>query len=407
MSDELLIIRNNGQILTVRTEDSHIVQIQAENQEDKNILGNIYVGKVRNIVKNINAAFVEYNKGQMGYLPLDMKQCPVHTDGVPYQEGRVLIGDEIIVQVVREAIKTKPPALSGSISLPGKYIVLVPDAYRTSVSSKIYDKDTRNQLSEIINSYVTESYGFIARTNSANAGTQDIINEIETLVKKYMDIVNFGRHKAALSCLYSAPPAYLKSIIDSYNHQLSKIVTDDTRLYNNIKLFLEEKDASLIDKLVLWDSSNGKLDAVYNIPRTIEHALMPKVWLKSGAYIIIQPTEALVSIDVNTGKAVSKKKDVQKTFLKVNMEAAKEIALQLRLRNLSGIIIIDFIDMEKEEDNQQLIECLRHELAKDRVQTRFIGMTKLGLAEVTRKKAMKPLYMQLKGSSTKQGMFEN
>ena len=142
-------------------------------------------------------------------------------------------------------------------------------------------------------------------------------------------------------------------------------------------------------------TEKGKLDVVYNVSRTIEHALMPKVWLKSGAYIIIQPTEALVSIDVNTGKAISKKKDVEKNFLKVNLEAAKEIARQLRLRNLSGIIIIDFIDMKTEEYNSRLMDCLRQELSKDPVKTVVVDMTKLGLVEVTRKKVRKSLYEQL------------
>ncbi len=150
----------------------------------------------------------------------------------------------------------------------------------------------------------------------------------------------------------------------------------------------------LAEKLEFWDNSHGKIEAVYNIPKTLERALMPKVWLKSGAYIVIQPSEALVAIDVNTGKAVSKKKDVQNTFFKVNMEAAKEIAIQLRLRNLSGIIIIDFIDMEDEENHRLLMECLRHEFAKDNIKTKLIDMTKLGLIEVTRKKVRKPLYMQ-------------
>lgn len=395
MTDELLIIRKDNKIITATIEDSRITGLQAENAEEKSILGNIYIGKVKNIVKNINAAFVEFQKGQTGYLSLDMKQCPIHTDGVHYQEGRVLIGDEIIVQVEREAVKTKPPTLTGSLSLPGRYMVLVSEGGRNGVSSKIRDKDIRNRLSGIISQYATEEYGFIARTNSAGASTEEIISEIEMLSAKYKDIVDYGKHKAAFSCLYSAPPGYLGSIINSYNDRLGRIWTDDQEIYNNIKAFLGEKENSLAAKLGFWDNSNGKLEAVYNIPKTLEHALMPKVWLKSGAYIIIQPAEALVAIDVNTGKAVSKKKDVQKTFLKVNLEAAKEIAVQLRLRNLSGIIIIDFIDMEDEENHKLLMECLRHEFAKDSVQTKLVDMTKLGLIEVTRKKTRKPLYMQM------------
>lgn len=394
MSDELLVIRKDNKIITARIENSRIVQLEAENAGEKGILGNIYIGKVKNIVKNINAAFVEFQKGQMGYLPLGTKQCPIHT-GAHYQEGRVLAGDEIIVQVEREAIKTKPPALTGILSIPGRYMVLVSESYRNSVSSKIRDKDTRKRLSEINSCYVSEEYGFIARTNSADASKEEVVSEIEMLIRKYKNLVEFGMHKTVFSCIYSAPSAYLNSIINSYNGRLGKILTDDQEIYSNIKLFLEENAIPLSAKLELWDSSNGKMEAVYNIPKTLEHALMPKVWLKSGAYIIIQPAEALVAIDVNTGKAISKKKDVQKTFLKVNIEAAKEIAVQIRLRNLSGIIIIDFIDMEDEENNQALMDCLRSEFAKDSIQTKLVDMTKLGLIEVTRKKTRKPLYMQM------------
>ncbi|MFG6394647.1 MAG: ribonuclease E/G [Lachnospiraceae bacterium] len=394
MSDELLIIRKENKIFTAITEDSRIVQLQAEDAEEKSSLGNIYIGKVKNIVKNINAAFVEFQKGQTGYLPLSTGQCPLHAGGKDYKEGHVLIGDEIIVQVLREAIKTKPPALTGHLSFPGRYMVLVSEGFRNSVSSKIRDKSARSRLSEINSKYATEEYGFIARTNSADASTAEITNEIEILVKKYKDIINYGKHRTVFSCLYSAPPAYLTSIIDTYNDRLGKIWTDDLEIYNNVKTFLLESGSMLAEKLEFWDNSHGKIEAVYNIPKTLERALMPKVWLKSGAYIVIQPSEALVAIDVNTGKAVSKKKDVQNTFFKVNMEAAKEIAIQLRLRNLSGIIIIDFIDMEDEENHRLLMECLRHEFAKDNIKTKLIDMTKLGLIEVTRKKVRKPLYMQ-------------
>ena len=145
----------------------------------------------------------------------------------------------------------------------------------------------------------------------------------------------------------------------------------------------------------MWDNGNGKMDAVFDISKSLKKALQEKVWLKNGAYIIIQPTEALVSVDVNTGKAVSKKKDVQKTFLKVNLEAAKEIAFQLRLRNLSGMILVDFIDMVSDEDNKTLLEVFREALAKDPVPANVVDMTKLGLVEVTRKKVRKPLYEQV------------
>ena len=395
MESRILVTKKDDRILTIKIEDDKIVSIQAESAESSGILGNVYVGKVRNVVKNINAAFVEFREGEMGYLSLKKYSDSIHTDGVPYQEGRVLIGDEIIVQVEREAVKTKPPTLSGTINLPGKYTVLISVNAGISISSKIKDKDKRERLHDILEKYVSNEYGFIARTNSEDIDDETFENEIKYLAEKYSKIVKYGCHKARFNCLYEAPPGYISSIRDSYSEEITDIITDNEDIYGKIHEFMEQSQKTEINKLTLWNPENGKLDAVYNVSRIIEHALMPKVWLKSGAYIIIQPTEALVSIDVNTGKAISKKKDVEKNFFKVNLEAAKEIARQLRLRNLSGIIIIDFIDMKTEEYNSRLMDCLRQELSKDPVRTVVVDMTKLGLVEVTRKKVRKSLYEQL------------
>lgn len=395
MESRILVTKKDDRILTIKTEDGKIASIQAESAESSGILGNVYVGKVRNVVKNINAAFVEFREGEMGYLSLKKNSDSIHTDGVPYQEGRVLIGDEIIVQVEREAVKTKPPTLSGTINLPGKYTVLISGDAGISISSKIKDKDKRDRLHDILKKYVSNEYGFIARTNSEDIDDETFENEIKYLAEKYSNMVRYGCHKARFNCLYEAPPGYISSIRDSYSEEITDIITDNEDIYGKIHEFMEQSQKTEINKLTLWNPENGKLDAVYNVSRIIEHALMPKVWLKSGAYIIIQSTEALVSIDVNTGKAISKKKDVEKNFFKVNLEAAKEIARQLRLRNLSGIIIIDFIDMKTEEYNSRLMDCLRQELSKDPVRTVVVDMTKLGLVEVTRKKVRKSLYEQL------------
>ena len=397
MQNEILITKREDKLLTIRTEGKRIVQIDAEDIEEESVLGNIYVGKVRNVVKNINAAFVEFQKGQMGYLSLAKGICPIHTDGVHHQDDRVLIGDEIIIQVQREASKTKPPTLSGEINIAGKYMVLVRDGGMISISSKIKDKEKREWLYEIMERYATDEIGFIARTNSADETEENIVAELEKLVSEYKKISEFGKHKTIFSCLKHTPRNYIKSIVDARTEYLSEIVTDCEDVYNEIHEYCSEYDLKNKEKLRMWNPLDGKLDAVYNVSRTLEHALMQRVWLKSGAYIIIQPTEALVSIDVNTGKAISKKKDVQKTFLKVNLEAAKEIAYQLRLRNLSGMILIDFIDMKDEENNQLLMETLKEECSKDGVKTSVVDMTKLGLVEVTRKKTRKTLYEQLHG----------
>ena len=396
---ELLLTRKENKILSILADERRLLQIHAENiteEQSTAVVGDIYVGKVRNIVKNINAAFVEFAKGQMGYLSLGEKTPPLHTAGGRPDDGRVLIGDEIIVQVKREALKTKPPALTGAIDLTGRYVVLTIGKSGCNVSKKIKDKEKRKYLLELLGEYTQEEFLLIARTNSANVPEETLRREIEVLLHRYERLCTEGMHKTVFSCLEQALPVYLADIRDGYATEVERIVTDDAGIYQQVSGYLTENDADQLTKLAMWDPADGKLDAVYNITRTLEHAMMPKVWLKSGAYLVIQPTEALVSIDVNTGKAISKKKDVQKTFYKINVEAAREIAAQMRLRNLSGIILVDFIDMESEEDNKSLMEILRREVRRDPVQTTVVDMTKLGLVEITRKKVRKSLYDQIK-----------
>ena len=396
MANQLLITKKDGAVLSVRVEDGKVAQIQAQPEDAGSLLGDIYVGKVRNIVKNINAAFVEYEQGKMGYLSLDAKVCPIHTDGVVSDGTRVLIGDEIIIQIEREAVKTKPPTLSGTLNFPGKYVVLIYGEKTVSISSKIKDAERKQQLREFLRNNIDGDYGFVARTNCKDASDEKILKEIAFLKQQLENIKKFGVHRAKFNCLYHAPDAYLCDIRDSYDSLLESIITDDDEIFNRIMEFAKIYQPEDIKKIKRWNNADGKLDAVYDVTKTLEHALMPKVWLKNGGYLVIQPTEALVSIDVNTGKAISKKKDVQKTFLKVNLEAATQIAKQLRLRNLSGMILIDFIDMKDADNNKQLMDRLRTEFAKDPVKTILVDMTKLGLVEVTRKKVRKSLYEQIK-----------
>lgn len=403
---ELLLMKREEGILSVLADGRRILQIHAEEEgnPENTAVGDIYVGKVRNVVKNINAAFVEFAKGKMGYLSLAEKAVPIHTSGGRQDDGRVLIGDEIIVQIKQEAIKTKPPALTGMIDLTGRYIVLTIGKNGCNVSKKIKDKEKRKYLLELLGEYRQEDFLLIARTNSSEASEKVLRREMEKLIDRYDKLRKEGIHKVAMSRLERALPVYLADIRDGYAAEVDKIITDDQDIYEKVYDHLTENDPESLQKLTMWSPENGKLDAVYNVSRSLEHALMPKVWLKSGAYLVIQPTEALISIDVNTGKAISKKKDVQKTFYKINVEAAREIAVQMRLRNLSGIVLVDFIDMKSEEDQKSLMEILRQEVRKDPVQTTVVDMTKLGLVEITRKKARKSLYEQinsLRGSERK------
>ncbi len=391
--NKLLITEYKHHILTAFYEEGRITGLLAEPVESSALLGNIYVGKVKNIVKNIGAAFVEFEKGQMGYLPLTDKVKPVFTNhtGKKVTE-KIGTGDEVIVQIEREAVKTKPPTLSCILDISGKYLVLCVGKKGVSISKKIKDKKEKERLHEILSPYESEHYELIARTNSAGVPKELLEEEFLELDKKYHEIVMQGIHRTVFSKLYETEPLYLEKIKNMYKKDAVFIETDSEVLYEKMDRYIKEHHWQEQCQVSLWKEENGKFSAVYNIEKTLEKALYKRVWLKSGGYLVIEPTEAFVSIDVNTGKAIGKKKDIEAHFLKINLEAAKEIAVQLKLRNLSGIIIVDFIDMKSPEANEELMRVFRQELKKDSVPTKLVDMTKLGLVEVTRKKQRKPLY---------------
>ena len=225
---------------------------------------------------------------------------------------------------------------------------------------------------------------------------EKIVNEIQKLKEDYENLRKYGIYKKCFSLLYNTPPGYICDIRDGYAENVDEFITDSNDLYHDIKDYLLQYQSEDIGKLRFYEDAAFRLSNLYGINDKLNEAIKPMVWLKSGGSIVIQPTEALVVIDVNTGKAVAGKKKVQETFLKINLEAAREIAKQIRLRNLSGIIIIDFIDLEEKEDQDLLMAELEGYLRKDPVKTTLVDMTALGLVEVTRKKVRKPLHEQVK-----------
>jgi ribonuclease G len=389
-------------------EDGDMIQVSINSAEETGILGNIYLGKVKNIVKNINAAFIEIANGQMCYYSIAENPYPILAKGQGYdkenadlQETKLKIGDELIVQVAKEDVKSKAPVVSSNLNFTGKYVALTYGKRTVGVSSKITDNKERQRLRKLVTPYVSKEFGLIIRTNAAYIEDKKLIDEILALQAAYEDIRKYGVHKTCFSLLYSTPPVYICDIRDGYADNVDEVVTDDKELYENIKNYLKQYQKEDLSKLRLYTDDLISLSNLYGIRSKISEAIRPMVWLKSGGSIIIQPTEALTVIDVNTGKAVAGKKKVQETFLKVNLEAAKEIARQIRLRNLSGIIIIDFIDMVSVADKKLLMEELDKHLKKDPIKTVLVDMTALGLVEVTRKKVRKPLYEMVKEGELK------
>lgn len=401
MNNKLIITRHNDTIISALFNGMNMIQVSLNPAYEDTILGNIYLGKVKNIIKNINAAFVEIADGRMCYYSMDENKHPILVNQPEQEIGSgsrkdtgIKIGDELIVQVSKEDVKTKAPVVSSNINLTGKFIALTYGKSAIGVSKKIEDPEERKRLRSIVKPYLTGEYGIIVRTNAAYIQDELIINEINNLAELYRNIRTYGIHKSRYSLLYRTPPGYICDIRDGYSDHLDEFVTDDKELYENIKEYLEQYQPEDKDKLRLYNDATLSLSALYGIREKIKDAVKPVVWLKSGGTLVIQPTEALTVIDVNTGKAIAGKKKVQETFLKVNLEAAKEIAKQLRLRNISGIIIIDFIDMDLQKDKDLLMQELEEHLRKDPIKTTLVDMTALGLVEVTRKKLRKPLHEQ-------------
>lgn len=383
------------QVLSAFYENGKAVELSCFDTGEEQLLGSIYIGKVQNIVKNIEAAFIEIERGILCYYSLLKKEEPIY---VKEKKGSKLSpGDELLVQVSREAVKTKAPTVTCNLNFPGKYLVLTTGERKLGLSSKLSSEE-KERLRKIAEPFLSGKFGVIVRTNASHASEEMLQEEFERLSRNCLKVLTMGKHQSCFSRVYQEPPAYASAIRNMKKEQLLEIVTDDSKIYETISLYLSEYQPEDLEKLRFYQDEVLSLDCLCGITTAFQSALQERVWLKSGAYLVIQPTEALTVIDVNTGKYVGHKK-IRETFLRINLEAATEIARQLRLRNLSGIIVVDFIDMKETEDREKLMDFLEQEIKKDPIKTVLVDMTSLGLVELTRKKVRKPLKEQVKNNS--------
>ena len=415
MSSALLIVERNEQILTLLYQEQRLIQIkvhEGRGVETSSLpLGAIYIGKVKNVVATIDAAFVEVSNGSMGFLPMKHAKNPIILNRK--YDGRILAGDEILVQIEKEGIKTKDPGLTCNLSFSGKYCVLTTGKLGIGFSSKLDNKTKmiwKQKLEEweMTDILQKEKVGMVVRTNVSGLNIDNIASkregakevgetaellfkeEIESLFHQKNSVLDKVSYRTCFSCLFQPMEGYLNDIRDAYEDSFDKIITNKPEIYERIREVFPD-----MENVEFYQDSKISLEKLYSVETRIQEALEERVWLKSGAYLIIQQTEALTVIDVNSGK-IQKKNPKDDIYFEINKEAAKEIALQLKLRNLSGIVIIDFISQNKEEQNQELLSYLSNLVRKDAVKTNVIDMTPLGLVEVTRKKINKSLKEQLK-----------
>lgn len=378
-----------GKLVTVSAlvDEKGVLEFRPELPMDQGILGNIYVAQVENVAENIQAAFVQIQPGVRCYLPLSEAAYAIYAGNGT--KGTFRPGDEILVQVKREAMKSKLPCVTTNLNFTGKYLVLTSGNHVLGFSAKL-SREEKGKLKEWLSQVKLDSYGLVVRTNAGEASKEEILRELERLEQRFRQVISCGVKRTCFSLLEKAQEAWMDAVRDAYTQELQEIITDDPEIYERLSTILPVFSKEGSEQLRLYQDKLLPLYKLYRLEHALEEAVRERVWLGSGGFLVIQQTEAFVSIDVNTGKYTGKKK-AEETFRKINREAAAEIARQLRLRNLSGIILIDFINMENPDHQNELLHVLDKQLRRDPVKAQVIDMTALHIVEVTRKKVRRSL----------------
>ncbi len=405
-------------------EDGDIVELFIERAGASDSTGNIYKGRVQRVLPGMQAAFVDIGLSQAAFLYVndilannfkDIESVFNPTgDNVadncgttPYNEKQgssneksevsivdlITEGQEMLVQVAKSPIGTKGARITSHISLPGRFLVLMPTSNNIGISRRIENEGERLRLKEMVCQLRDNNLGYIVRTAAEGVVEDKISQEMSFLKNLWRSIQQKYVKAPTPSMIHQELDIRLRAVRDLLLHEAETLIIDSRDGYQEILSFLDTFMPSLKSSVELYEGNEPIFDA-FNLEGDISHALKKKVWLKSGGYIVIEHTEALVAIDVNTGRYVGKH-NLEETILKTNLEAVKEIAYQIRLRDIGGIIIIDFIDMEKKSNKEKVFNALSEAFSKDRSKTHILPMSDMGLIQMTRKRIRKPLTRQL------------
>jgi ribonuclease G len=402
---EILVNVEPGETRVAILEDGQLVEVYYERPTGQRTVGSIYKGKVENVLPGMQAAFVNIGLERNAFLyvadALPAKNADEEESGqvrVEHREknGRLTIedllkpGQEVMVQVVKEAIGTKGARVTTHCTLPGRYLVLMPTVDYVGVSRRIDSDRERDRLRKTAERIRPQNMGIIVRTVAETKTENELSQDTDFLARVWRKIQEKNRSGPVPQLLHKDMGLIYRIIRDSFTDEVDRFVIDSKQEYEKVLELLDDIAPSLKKRVELFFSSDRTIFDLYTLEPEIEKALRRRVWLKSGGYLVIDRTEALTSIDVNTGKYVGST-DLADTVFKTNLEAAREIARQLRLRDIGGIIIADFIDMESESHRQKILKTLEEHLRRDRTRTYVLGITQLGLVEITRKKAKQSL----------------
>lgn len=397
MEKEIIINSGISETRIAIRENKKLVELFVERPENERAVGDIYLGKVVNVVKGMRAAFVDIGQKQDAFLhfsdvgdsfstisALIDSTNGFHEDDKHIPVEQIKEGQEVLVQIIKEPISTKGSRITTQLSIPGRFCVLVPDSNMVGVSRKIESTRERRRLKKIARSVKPNGFGLIIRTVAEGKNSEILEHDINSLTKTWVRIQREVRKNQAPALIHKDMGMTSSVIRDLFTRDVTRLVVDNRKLFREITAYLKEVAPSLIDNIEYF-SGNAPIFDAFKIETEIEKSLARKVWLKSGGYLIFDHTEALVAIDVNSGKFVGRRNH-EENSLKINLEAAKEIARQLRLRDIGGIIVIDFIDMQDDKNRKRLHNDFKKELRKDRAQANITPLSEFGLIEMTRER---------------------
>ena len=422
MYKQIIINDTEHETRVALLEESNITEFFMERGNVSDIAGNVYKGIVQRVLPGMQAAFVDIGAQQAAFIyvndvingdyreleDLIAEENDIEADNLNANERRfsttsnsrelnieelLTEGQEIMVHVAKVPMGTKGARVTTHISLPGRYLVLLPTSNHIGISRRIEDETERKRLKDMVLNLRQENFGYIVRTAGEGIREEKFVHEMGFLKNLWHNIKRKYQTAPAPSLLHKELSVSLRAVRDLLMHEAEKLVIDSPSGYGSILSFLDTFMPNLKNAVELYEGSEPIFDA-YHIEGDITRALRRKIWLKSGGYIVIEHTEALVAIDVNTGRYVGKY-NLEETILKTNLEAVKEIAYQIRLRDIGGIIIIDFIDMEKKSNQEKVFNALKELLKKDRSKTHVLPMSEMGLIQMTRKRIRKSLTRML------------
>jgi len=396
MNKEIIINSSLGETRIAILEERKLVELFVEKPERERMVGDIYLGKVVNVVKGMRAAFVDIGQKQDAFLHfsdigesfstvsaiIDRGEDNHHEEEIPPEQ--IKVGQEILVQIIKEPISTKGSRLTTQISIPGRFTVLVPNSSMVGVSKKIDSLKERRRLRKVAKSLRPDSFGIIVRTVAEGRNVPVLKADIEQLYKIWQKLEKKLKGVKPPMLVYKDMGMTSSVIRDLFTRDVNRLIVDTRKLYREINSYLKDVARNLANSVEYYNKKIPIFD-YYGIEAEIEKSLARKVWLKSGGYVIFDQTEALAAIDVNSGKFIGRK-DHEQNSLRINLEAANEIARQLRLRDLGGIIVIDFIDMRDDRNKKRLHDEFRRELRKDRAQANITPISEFGLIEMTRER---------------------